>query len=119
MSKNINAIHLLEKNQDKINWDDLSSNINAIPLLSKNLDRINWENLSSNPNAIHILEKNQDKIDWKQLSKNPAIFELDYEALQKRCSIYAEELVQKAMHPSRIQRYLDDGYSIDDINNFL
>jgi hypothetical protein len=57
LSRNPNAIYLLEKNQDKIYWDMLSQNPNAISLLEKNPDKIVWIYLSSNPNAIHILEK--------------------------------------------------------------
>ena len=44
---------------------------NAIDILEKNLDKIDWACLSRNPNAIHLLEKNQDKINWNWLSKNP------------------------------------------------
>jgi len=40
---NLNAIHLLEKNQDKIDWILLSENPNAIPILEKNIDKINWD----------------------------------------------------------------------------
>src|SRR5438874_1897710 len=60
LSQNTNAIHLLEKNLDKINWHALSLNPNAIHLLEKNLDKINWYWLSENPNAIYLLEKNLD-----------------------------------------------------------
>jgi hypothetical protein len=76
--------------------------------------------LSTNPNAIHLLEANQDKI-WmfQRLLTNPAIFELDYEALKERCDIYKEELIQKAFHPSRIQKYLDMGISIDELDNYI
>ena len=35
LSRNPNAIHLLEQNLDKVNWALLSKNPNAIPLLSK------------------------------------------------------------------------------------
>ena len=45
LSENPNAIILLEKNKDKINW--------RIQLISKNINKINWDSLSSNPNAIH------------------------------------------------------------------
>jgi hypothetical protein len=75
--------------------------------------------LSTNPNAIHLLEKNPHKICWERFSKNPSIFELDYQELKKRCIIYKEELIQKAFHPSRIQKYLDMGISIDDLDNYL
>jgi len=60
-----------------------------------------------NPNAIHLLEQNLDKINWSNLSRNPSIFEYDYEALKKRCNMYKEELIKKALHPSIIKRYLN------------
>jgi len=107
LSENPNAIHILSKNIDKINWSKLSLNPNAIHLLEKNMDKIDWSILSENPNAIHILSKNIDKIDWNVLSLNPSIFEYDYEALEKRCNIYKEELIKKALHPSIIKRYLN------------
>ena len=77
LSGNPNAIHLLEKYPDKIDWDMLSKNPNAIHLLEKYPDKINWDNLSRNLNAIHILEKNIDKIVWVYLSENSSIFEID------------------------------------------
>ena len=46
-----------KKKQYKINWFYLSRNINAISLLEKNLEKIDWSNLSCNINAISILEK--------------------------------------------------------------
>jgi len=45
----------------------LSANPNAIHILEKNMDKINWQQLSANPNAIHILEKNMDKVDCPQI----------------------------------------------------
>ena len=61
LSKNKNAIDLLEKNVDKIDWYWLSQNKNAVNLLEKYPDNINWVCLSENKNAIHLLEKNLDK----------------------------------------------------------
>ena len=75
VSLNPNAIHLLEKNKHKIDWSFLSTNPNAIHLLENNEDEIDWNNLSKNPNAIHLLENNLDKINWFMLSANPSIFE--------------------------------------------
>jgi len=62
-----------------------------------------------------------EKINWRDLSSNPSIFELvvDYETMKENCLIYKEELMQKAMHPSRIQRYLDMGISIDELDNCI
>ena len=42
----------------KIKWDCLSKNPNAIQLLEENPDKIDWTWLSENPNAIHLFEKN-------------------------------------------------------------
>jgi hypothetical protein len=54
-----------------LDWEELSKNPNAIQLLEQNLDKMTtkcWEWLSFNPNAIHILEKNLDKVRWDWLS---------------------------------------------------
>jgi hypothetical protein len=75
--------------------------------------------LSRNPNAIPLLEKNQDKISWQLLSGNLYIFDYNYEALKERCLIYCEELMQKTMHPSRIQKLLDMGISIDELDDCI
>jgi len=79
-----------------------NENPNAISILEKNKNKIDWANFSRNPSAISILEKNQDKIKWNFLSENPAIFELDYEKmLENNIKIY-EELIKEVMKPSRI-----------------
>jgi len=141
ISRNPNAIHIIEKNLDKIDWIILSSNPNAISILEKNLDKVNWVILSSNPNAIHIIERNPDKIIWKYLSENPnaihllennqdkiqwywllrheTIFELDYSALKERYSIYKDELLEIALHPSRIKKLLDSGIEMGDFDNYI
>ena len=62
------AIHLLEKNLEKIDWLSLSLNTSAIHLLEKNPEKIDWDWLSRNPAAIHLLEKNPEKMNWYWLS---------------------------------------------------
>ena len=47
---------------DTLNWYLLSCNSNAIHILEKNFNKINWHKLSADPNAINILENNIDKI---------------------------------------------------------
>ena len=73
LSANPNAIELLKKYQDKIDWEYLSKNTNpnAIDMLKTNLDEINWNFLSANPSAIELLRGNPDKIVWSNLSVNP------------------------------------------------
>ena len=117
---------------EKLSWCHLSYNRYAISLLEKEPHRINQCVLSFNPNAIHFLKANQHRIDWlepdeiddyiKNLSMNPSIFRLDYEALEARCAIYKEELIQKACHPSKLAKILDyledNGINIDDLDNY-
>ena len=56
LSGNPNAIDLIPT--IKICWFNLCANPNAIHLIEKNFDKIEWYSLSLNPNAIHLLEKN-------------------------------------------------------------
>ena len=44
-----------EKELNKIDWCAMSRNTNAIHLLEMHPDKIDWCALSSNPSAIHIL----------------------------------------------------------------
>ncbi len=99
LSKNPNAIGLLESNTDKIDWSLLSLNPNAISLLKDNPDKIDWHWLSKNPNAIELLKANTDKIDWSWLSSNPCIFEINYIYFKSRMSIHFEEICIKVFHP--------------------
>ena len=54
---------------NKIDWIIISGNPNAIDLLKKNQDKINWDLLSSNlnSNAIKLLKENKNKINWSKL----------------------------------------------------
>jgi hypothetical protein len=51
-------------NINKLNWDGLyglSTNPNAIPLLEKNQDKIVWKDLSSNPSIFELDYKTMKK----------------------------------------------------------
>ena len=101
LNENPAAIHLLEANPDKINWYWLSKNPSAIHLLEANPDKIDWLFLSKNPSAIHLLEANQDKI-WPWLYLNPAIFQYDYDAMRERCGVFKEDLIKDRFHPRNL-----------------
>lgn len=119
ISGNKNAIHLLDKYPHKIDWSMLSGNPCAIHLLETNQDKIDWSILSHNYKAMHILEKNQDKIDWNMFVFND-IF-LSNEEIHARINIYKEELLQKALHPRRIAKLLDNNKKlcIEDIDDIV
>lgn len=74
VSRNPNAVPLLEQFPSKIDINSLCKNENAIHLLNSMLNsnpdaikQINWIWLSSNSNAIHLLEQHFPYIDWLQL----------------------------------------------------
>jgi hypothetical protein len=111
---NPNAIHLLERNQDKIGWTQLSSNPNAIYLLEQNPDKFHGDFLSSNPKAIHLLKQHPEKIYWYYLSTNPSIFEPDYQSMSiDRTKIIYQELMEKALHPSRVLQWMEEDEDFD------
>jgi hypothetical protein len=123
LSQNPNAIHLLEKNIDKICWNNLSRNTNpaAINLLEQNPDKIEWKGLSLNSSAIKLLEQNPDKIDWFCLSKNPnaihLITSLNYHEMQRTFQPLAKELIETVFHPTRVSR-IAQVYRMD-LNEYL
>jgi hypothetical protein len=79
-----------------------------------------------NPNAIQIYEDHPEQmrsylwyLDYENMSVNMPIFELDYDAIKKRCNIYKEELLQIALHPSRIEQYLQQGIPVGELDNYI
>jgi hypothetical protein len=106
---NPKAIHIIEKmltDGKYISWYNLSSNSNAMHILEKNLDKVSWCKLSENPKAIYILEKNREKIIGWCLARNPSIFVLDYSKIEENNSRMKKEIIEKSMHPNRIDRIL-------------
>ena len=103
----------MENNQDKINWNQLSSNSNAIELLKENKNKINWYLLSENTNAIELLKENQDKINWMYFSKNPNIITYDYKKMKLNIknSGIAEELMALIFNPKNMEKWNDWGFS--------
>jgi hypothetical protein len=119
LARNPNAMELIKKYMHKISLIELSYNTNpeALQIVEKQLDKlITWGPLSMNPSAIKILERNQDKIDWYCISQNSAIFEYNYlKMAEERMQLLREELMMKALHPSRIAKHLAQGLDIDDL----
>jgi hypothetical protein len=78
LSLNPNAISLLERNIDKIDWHFMSryGDLNLMVLLNNHIDKINWNGLSANKNAKSILEKNINKINWLNLIGNRGTIDL-------------------------------------------
>lgn len=129
MNKSPDAIKLLEKYPDKLRtrvgmfgWPYLSRNPNAVNLLENNVDKIMWEQLLKNPNpsALSLIEKHPEYVDiekldrlhlWEDLSANPAIFQPTIgEEL-------GEELVDKMTE--NYPKTVDSKFIIGNVNKFL
>ena len=118
LSSNPSAFHLLMQHPDRISWLQFSKNTNplAIEYMKKHLDKVNWHVLSANPAAIEILKNNQDKISWYWLSGNSAIFEYKYATMAKeRTDTIRDELMSIALHPSRVCSWMKEGLSLADM----
>lgn len=72
---NPSAIPIIEQYLDKLTpfeWMCLSSNPNAVHILEKNMDKICWSVLCKNPNAIHLIAK----LDYEKMrSENQPLFQ--------------------------------------------
>ena len=92
----------------------LSRNPNAIRILENNFHRIDWTSLSTNPNAIHILEDNleEEKISWTRLSRNPGLFIETYDTKKIPESPHKDLVAMIAYRPERIVKYRNMGYDI-------
>lgn len=119
----------MKKNIDKPwEWDCLSLNPN-----------ITWNDVMDSPNELwnwHIIsgrfdidwdtvEQNQNKPwNWGQLCRNKFTKEKEMFELRVKHQRFVkdnlfEEFVKIAMHPKKIEKYLNMGYSIDELDDLL
>jgi hypothetical protein len=120
-SRNPNAISILEENPQFIEFFELLRNPNAISLLEKNILHITLhqaEELVYNTKGIELFQKlfeigtiPQDDFDYlvaNRLQENKSLFDLDYQAMSKiRVRTIYDELISKALHPSRVEQWLN------------
>lgn len=93
---------LLEKYQDKVNWDEISKNRSirwTIPMIQKFKNRINWELFSEyigeESPLENILETFKGKWNWHELSSNVEV-SLTYELLDKYADLWDwEEIIDR------------------------
>lgn len=102
---------LLEKYQDKVDWNEISRNRNilwTIPMIQKFKNRINWDTFSEYFDKIegemvteNIIETFKDKWNWHELSQNSNV-SLSFELLDKYADLWDWEEV--------IDRYCNNFY---------
>ena len=90
---------LLEKYQNKVNWDEISSNSRVqwtVPMIKKFARRINWSNFSSTAEERFVtpdlIETFKDLWDWHELSNNSDV-DLTYELLEKYADLWDWEKI--------------------------
>ena len=103
LSNNFNwSETMLEKYQDKVNWDEISKNTSirwTIPMIQKFKNRINWETFSEyiNEDSLteSILETFKYKWNWHKLSSNGGVA-LSYDLLDKYADLWDwEEIIDR------------------------
>lgn len=131
LSTNPNAMEMLQQNPDNISWTLLSQNPNpiAIQMLKDNPDAINWSQLlyNKNPDVMVLVEQNWKTLlkkyenrdehhgFWQHVSLNQNIFVLDYSRMKQNRSQLNREIIEAAMHPNRIAKWLEQGIEPDDL----
>ncbi len=136
LSKNPNAIDILMEHPEMISFTHFLQNPNAIPYIETvmekqhidNLDIVRISYLFYNQNCIPLIQKwwDEGRITRENIIDNiyniysKSVYECDFQEMsKKRCKIIYEELIAKAFHPSRVEKWLE--YHINtggDINDF-
>ena len=80
--------------------------------MEKNQNKINWANLTLNPNAMELLKEKQGKFYWYDFSQNPNIFTYDYKLMKEKMknSGIAEELMSVIFHPNNMNKWNNWGF---------
>ena len=98
---------------NNLDFHHLSSNLNGIHILKLNMEKINWKNLPEE-------QKIQDNIDWCRLLYNPSIFIYDYQRMYNHFysdKCYGKELVETLYNPKNFHKFGKDYWNI--IENIL
>jgi hypothetical protein len=113
-------------------WNYISRNPNiTMDIIQSNPDKPwDWCMISRNPNlTMEIINANPDKPwNWNDIRKNPftkekELFELRILRIKQHQQFVQdylfEELVKIALHPDKINKYLDMGYTIDQLDSIM
>jgi len=131
LSKNPNAMDILMQHPELIDNDTIIYNPSAISyietLIAENVNvdpefqSFGIRQITCNPNCIQLIEKRMANnmlteydikyIKDRLLKKDEAVvalYELDYQKMSKvRVNHFYTELMEKALHPSRVRKWLD------------
>ncbi len=136
LSANPNAIEILMEHPEMISFKDFLTNPNAIPYIETvmkmhhidKLDYVYLRHLVGNPNSIPLLQKwldegkfsHDDLIGRLLILCSDSVYELDLQQMSKqRSKIIYEELIAKAFHPSRVEKWSEHHYNNGgDLSNF-
>jgi hypothetical protein len=77
---------------DKVNWVELSRNPNAIRILEENLDKVDWGNLSQNLNAIAPLDTAKMRSNCQAFAEELTAYVFHPTRLQRVCDTYNLDL---------------------------
>jgi hypothetical protein len=104
--KNPSAKNFLKKNYDKIPQQLKHICHEPLPIDQYETSHEYWSLLSACSSNFGLLRDNIDHIDWYSLSSNPHIYEYDYATMKTNMDVLREELLQKALHPRRVLKWI-------------
>lgn len=121
LSSNPAAMHLLVKQpKSKLDRAGLATNPSAISYLVENeadFDN-NWMDISINPNVldlpIEMLNRHLEELDWWYVLSNPKIFETDWNEMRTRTNLLLQGILMHRLHPTRMEKDLEEGYDRTD-----
>ncbi len=76
LSINPNAISILEKKLNKVDWYKLSENPSAMHLIEKYINKVNKTTLFANPAAVFMLENNLREMNYEMIASNPSMMHI-------------------------------------------
>lgn len=93
---------LLEKYQDKVDWNRISENRHihwTVPMIQKFKNRINWDKFSESLDeevlTENIIDSFKDKWNWHKLSENTGV-RLSYDLIDKYADLWDwEEIIDR------------------------
>lgn len=86
ISSHCQDLDFLRKNEDKLNYKELSKNtcVNYIlDILERHIDELDWNELSKNPSAVSLLKKYRKRINWQSACDNTSKEMIDFLSIPK------------------------------------
>lgn len=113
------ALYLLHKYPNKVQWAITSQKEWALPLLMRYPSHIDWSALSSSTAILQAIRNDPSNLSFQFLVKDKLgdSFSIGYPMMKLSRSWLLAEIAEYVYHPRFIQRWLDGGREVEDYLN--